>query len=254
MSYTNPDGSIDSTASTDLSIARIQDGVIRFDAYESLKQRALEARDYLKALEITKDTEPECKRIVASARKVSDQLNQEKIRIKKEVMAPYMDFETKVKEIMAIVSEGEDTARDKLKELEDIRKSEKTAQISEIWEQRAPNFLAGKYFTFNDWLTDKHLNKTASMSAVEKEMVDFLVTSSSALKYLLTLPLGDEYAAEYVQTRQVETAIERVDVRHKLSAEANTEKYMIVKITGKADVILAKQLLKDVNYKIMEEN
>lgn len=254
MNYTNPDVSTDSTASTDLTIARIQDGVIRFDAYENLKQRALEARDYLKALEITKDTEPECKRIVASARKVSDQLNQEKIRIKKEVLAPYMDFEAKIKEIMGIVSEGEDAARDKLKELEDARKAEKASQISEIWEQRAPNFLAGKYFTFTNWLTERHLNKTVAMSAVEKEMVDFMVTASRALKYLLALPLGDEYAAEYVQTRKVETAIEHVDNRHKLSADANTEKYMVVKITGKADVILAKQLLKDVNYKIMEEN
>jgi hypothetical protein len=44
-----------------------------------------------------------------------------------------------------------------------------------------------------------------------------------------------------------------VDRRHVAAKAVAKDPYMIIRITGKADIVLAKQLLKDVNYKIMEE-
>jgi hypothetical protein len=49
-------------------------------------------------------------------------------------------------------------------------------------------------------------------------------------------------------------AMETVDRRHEVMKVHSNEPYMVIRIVGKADVILAKQLLKDINYKIMEEN
>jgi len=244
LSYTNqPD-------STEI---RIENGLIRFDGYELYKQRAEEARDYLMTLDINPESEQECKRTVATARKISDQLNQEKIRIKKTVLEPYTAFEDKVKEIIAIITEGENVARDKLKAIDDQRREEKKEAIRKIWDARAGSFLCGKYLTFDHFLQDQHLNKTVPMSEVEKEMVMFLQDKSADIEFLEKRPLADEYIAEYINCLDLVTAMDNVDRRHETMKAKSTEPYMVIRITGKANVILAKQLLTDIDYKIVEE-
>lgn len=245
MSYTNqPD-------STDI---RMENGVIVFDNYLLYKQRAEEAREYLKQLDVTPESEQECKRTVATARKISDQLNQEKIRIKKTVLEPYTAFEDKVKEIIAIITEGENVARDKLKAIDDQRREEKKAEIRRIWDARCGSFMCGAYLTFEHFLQDKHLNKTVPISEVENEMVVFFTSKSDDIKYLSERPRGEEYIEEYCKCLNALKAMETVDRRHESIKAASTEPYMVIRITGKADVILAKQMLKDVNYKVLEEN
>lgn len=244
MSYTNPPDSID---------VRIENGLIRFDAYQLYKQRAEEARDYLMTLDVSPDSEQECKRTVAAARKISDQLNQEKIRVKKIVLEPYTEYEGKVKEIIAIITDGENVARDKLKAIDDQRKEDKKEEIRAIWDARAGSFECGQYLTFDQFLQDRYLNKTVPMSEVEKEMVHFLEFSSADIEFLKKRPLADEYIAEYIECLDLATAMDRVDRRHETIKAKSTEPYMVIRITGKANVILAKQLLTDIDYKIVEE-
>jgi len=245
LSYTNqPD-------STDI---RIENGLIRFDGYTLYKQRAEEARDYLMTLDVSPENEQECKRTVATARKISDQLNQEKIRIKKAVLAPYMAFEDQVKEIIGIITEGENVARDKLKAIDEQRREEKKEEIRKIWNSRCQSFECGQYLTLEHFLTDQHLNKTVPISDVEKEMVQFLVDKSADIHYLSQKPLRDEYIEEYARCLNALKAMETVDRRHETIKAHSSEPYMVIRITGKADVVLAKQLLKDVNYRIMEDN
>ena len=245
MSYTNqPD-------STDI---RYENGLIVFDNYLIYKNRAEEARDYLKQLDVTPESEQECKRTVATARKISDQLNQKKIQIKKDVLAPYTEFEDKVKEIIAIITEGENVARDKLKAIDDQRREEKKAELRRIWDARCGSFISGAYLTFEHFLQDRHLNKTVSISEVEHEMVVFLMDKSDDIKYLSERPRGEEYIEEYGRCLNPLKAMEAVDRRHEAIKATSSEPYMVIRITGKADVILAKQMLKDINYKVLEEN
>lgn len=244
MSYTNHPVSID---------AKIENGVIRFDAYAMYKQQAMEARDFLKLLDVSPESEQECKRIVASARKISEQLNQEKIQIKKKVLEPYMVYENQVKEIIGIITEGENVARDKLKAIDDHRREEKKAKIREIWDARAGSFESGAYIGFDRFLEERHLNKTVPISEVEKEMIDFLHTTTEEIIFLQDQPRSEEYIAEYANCLSVAEAMSRVNKRHETLKTQAKEPYMLIRITGKADIILAKQLLKDVNYKVLEE-
>lgn len=245
MSYTNPPDSTE--------ILRMENGLIRFDGYEIYRQKAEEARDYLLTLDVKPESEQECKRTVATARKISEQLNQEKIRIKKAVLEPYNDIENKVKEIIGIITEGENVARDKLKAIEDQRREEKKEEIRKIWEARSGSFLCGKYVGFESFLQDRHLNRTVPVSEVEKEMVAFLTSTSFDIQALASRPLGEEYIEEYLRCMNPMKAMQNVDRRHETMKAVSTEPYMVVRITGKADVILAKQLLKDIKYKILEE-
>ena len=244
MSYTNQQDSTD---------IQVDYGMIRFDSYLTYKLRAVEARDYLKHLEVTQETEQDCKNAVAAARKIAEQLNEAKIRAKKTVLLPYMAFEDQVKEIIGIITEGEDVARDKLKAIDNLRKEEKKAEIRKIWDLRVGSFDSGKYFTFEDFLTDHHLNKTVPISKVEGEMVVFLTEAESDIRFLLEKPRGNEYVEEYRRCRSIVRAMDIVDKRYTAIKETSKEPYIVIRITGKADVLLAKQLLKDINYKVMEE-
>ena len=251
MSYTNPTDFTDSIQTDDI---RVEYGLIRFDSYMTYKLQAVKARDYLMALDVTPENEQECKRTVATARKISDQLNAAKIRAKKHVLGPYMAFEEQVKEIIGIITEGENVARDKLKAIDQMRKEEKEAELRKIWDARAGSFECGKYLTFEHFLQDRHLNKTVSVSEVEKEMVQFLVEKSEDIRYLSQRELADEYIVEYQNCLSLAKAMEIVDKRHQAIKAVATEPHLTIRITGKADIILAKQLLKDVNYKVLEEN
>lgn len=244
MNYT------DQPVSTDI---RIENGLIRFDGYQLYKQKAEEAREFLIALDVSPESEQECKRTVATARKISDTLNQEKIRIKKAVLEPYNTFEEQVKEIIGIITEGENMARDKLKAIDEQRREEKKEEIRKIWDARCGSFISGAYLTFDHFLQDRHLNKTVPISEVEHEMVVFFMDKSDDIKYLSEKPRGEEYIEEYCRCLNALKAMEAVDRRHESIKAAATEPYMVIRITGKADVILAKQLLKDINYKIVEE-
>jgi len=232
---------------------RIENGLIVFSNYQLYKQKAEEARDFLKALDVSPESEQECKRTVAAARKISDQLNQEKIRIKKSVLEPYNSFEAQVKEIISIITDGENVARDKLKAIDDQRREEKREAIRQLWEARAGSYESCMYIDFDRFLADKHLNKTVTISEIEKEMIRFMYTTTEDIQLLQKLPLKDEYIAEYIDCLNVTEAMNKVNQRHEVIKAQATEPYMLIKITGKADVILAKQLLKDINYKVLEE-
>ena len=242
-----------STNQADSTDIRYENGLIVFDNYLLYKSRAEEARDYLKRLDVTPESEQECKRTVATARKISEQLNQEKIRIKKSVLEPYTAFEDKVKEIIGIITEGENVARDKLKAIDEARREEKKAEIRRIWDARCGSFISGAYLTFDHFLQDRHLNKTVPISEVEHEMVVFFMDKSDDIKYLSEKPRGEEYIEEYCRCLNPLKAMEAVDRRHETIKATASEPYMVIRITGKADVILAKQVLKDINYKVLEE-
>ena len=246
MSYTNQHDSTE---------IRYENGLIVFDDYQLYKNRAEEARDYLKQLDVNPESEQECKRTVATARKISDQLNQKKIQIKKAVLAPYAEFEEKVKEIIEIITEGESVARDKLKAIEDQRREEKKEELRRIWDKRKTSFYSGHIIPFESFLQDRHLNKTVSIGEVEKEMVEFFLTTSEEIMFLDEKPLRDEYLEEYLRNGfNVTRAMITVGKRHETIKEIAKDPYITIRITGKADIILAKQLLKDINYKVMEES
>jgi len=244
---------LNSTNQADSTEIRIENGLIRFDNYQLYRQKAEEARDYLLTLDVSPESEQECKRIVATARKISDQLNQEKIRIKKKVLEPYTAFEDEVKEIIGIITEGENVARDKLKAIDDRRREEKKEEIRRIWDARCGSFISGAYLTFEHFLQDRHLNKTVPISEVEHEMVVFLMDKSDDIQYLSEKPRGEEYIEEYGKCLNPLKAMQAVDRRHEAIKATSSEPYMVIRITGKADVILAKQMLKDINYKVLEE-
>lgn len=242
----------------------IENGVVIFSSFEAYRRQATEIRDYLSGLQIDSQTETTAKRLVADAHKISAALNQRKIDVKKELLASYNLFEAQVKEIIGLISEGEGIARDKIRELDGVRRQEKREALEEIWGKRAGHCLAGKYLGIDSWLQESHLNKTTPLSKSEEEMAQFLERASTDLEFLQEQEDAAEIIAEYQDCLSVADAMARVQRRKAKAAEAakttaqvtgrKPDPFLLVRIEGKADCQLAKAWLQEnVNYKIIQQ-
>lgn len=70
--------------------------------FEQLKQELTDKAEQYKGLVYTDDQVQDAKKDVAALRKFTKALSDERIKVKKECMKPYEEFEAKIKELSAI--------------------------------------------------------------------------------------------------------------------------------------------------------
>ena len=97
--------------------------VIEFN-YEELKQEITERVASYKNLVYTDDQIKDAKKDVAALRKFTKALSDERIRVKKDLLKPYEDFEAKVKELTAIVDESIKNIDNQVKGYDEQKKAE----------------------------------------------------------------------------------------------------------------------------------
>ena len=74
--------------------------------YEDIKKWITEKAKEYKSMVYTEETITNAKSDRATLNKVAKALNDEKIRIKKEVLKPFEDFESKCKELQGIITDA----------------------------------------------------------------------------------------------------------------------------------------------------
>ena len=146
-----------------------QQGEIVFDL-ESLKNSLTELTSIYKGLIVTEDTLQGAKKDLAALRKLSKELNDRKVAVKKSYMAPYDAFEKAVKEALAIIAEPVELIDKQVKDFENKRKEEHRQQCVEIFNETVGEYA--KYITFESVFKDSWLNATAK----DKDIVDDVQT------------------------------------------------------------------------------
>ena len=86
--------------------------------YEDIKNWLITKTKEYKDVVYTPETIALAKQDRATLNKVSSAINDEKKRIKNELLKPYVDFENKCKELMAIVDDASGTIDKQIKEFE----------------------------------------------------------------------------------------------------------------------------------------
>jgi len=140
---------------------------IKFN-YEELKAMLTQKVETYKNMVYTEETIKDAKTDRASLNKLSKAINDEKIRIKNLVLAPYTDFETKCKELIEIVTTATENVDTQIKIFEKAQSDEKEKQILMYWIENAGEYqeLIDVDLIFNkQWL-----NKSYSMSKVETDI------------------------------------------------------------------------------------
>ena len=109
-------------------------GVIDFN-YEEMKKELSEKMEQYSDIVVTADTRTVAKKDVASLRKLRKELNDRRIKIKKEYDKPYDEFKGKVDELTGLIDEPIELIDKQLKEFEEKEKEEKKKEIEILYSE-----------------------------------------------------------------------------------------------------------------------
>lgn len=164
---------------------------IRFN-YEELKAEITSKVEMYKNLVYTgSDQIKDAKADRAALNKLIKAMSDERIRIKKDCLKPYDEFERKIRELTDIVNEPVQLIDKQIKEYEQTLKEEKRKDIEALFET-----IGFQAFVKLEMIWDeKWLNASVSMKSIEEKMRDRMYQISTDM---LTLNRLSEYAFEAV--------------------------------------------------------
>lgn len=192
--------------------------------HEEIKQEVATKVEYYKNLVYTDDQIKEAKKDRATLNKFMEALESKRKEIKKQCMEPYNDFETKMKEITAIVAEPIALIDSQVKEYEEKQKTEKQEAIKS-------RFTAAGFFTFvtlEQIFNPKWLNASFSMKKIEEELNEKRIQIESDVQSISNLPeFSFEAMEHYKRTLDLAGAIregQRLADIQKRKAEQEAER------------------------------
>jgi ribosomal protein L29 len=150
--------------------------------YEDIKKWVTEKASEYKSVVYTPETITLAKQDRATLNKVSDAINNEKKRIKNELLKPYVDFENKCKELMAIVDDASKTIDKQVKEFEEKEQNEKREQIKAIFETYIGQLK--DLINFDIIFNPRWLNKTYTIKKIEEEINHLIVKTHDDLSVI----------------------------------------------------------------------
>lgn len=149
---------------------------IKFN-YEEIKNWVIEKSKEYKSIVYTEDTIENAKTDRATLNKVTKAINDEKIRLKKEVLKPFEDFEKKCKELQGIMSEATNSIDSQIKSFEEKEQNKKREQIKEIFNAHIGDFK--DLISFEVIFNPRWLNKTYSIKNIEEEIKHIFIKTSN---------------------------------------------------------------------------
>ena len=146
----------------------------------------------------------EAKKDLASLRKFSKMLNDERIRLEREYMQPFQEFKNKINELIGIINGPISSIDEQAKFFEEEAKTTKKKQIFVFFESCSPF----EWLDFEQIFNPKWLNTTVKIPAIEKEIEEIIKTIKNDLETLANLPeFGFEATEVYKTTLDINKAI-----------------------------------------------
>lgn len=229
---------------------------IEFKSYKKILREARQVAEYLSNIEVNEENIKEAKKVRANANKAVRKLQDERKRIKKELLIPYEGFNSQIQEIALVVDEANLIVDEQIKKLEQLERDKKYAEIIEIWNLQTEHYKYKDLIDLSLFIKNEYSNKTYSLNKIEEEMVTFLENTEREIDYVKKH--GDEYLEEYLKVLDVIQAINNVDERKRnieLLKNKEIEEDEIIEvieiptaifeIKGNAEIKLVEKLLKE---------
>lgn len=175
--------------------------------FAELKQEITERTEAYVGMVYTDDQIKSAKADVAMLRKFTKALSDERIRVKKEYLKPYDEFEAKVKELSGIVDKAIVNIDSQIKIFDQIKQDEKKMNIEEMFK----NMLFPEWMTVEQIWNPKWLNASTSMASIENELLNQKNDIIRNCQTLATLPnYSHEAVLFYQKTLDVSGALAKV--------------------------------------------
>lgn len=172
-----------------------EDGFIKAIEWNhaEIKKEVAEKVSYYANLIYSDDQIKEAKADRAKLNKFVQALEDKRKDVKKQCLAPYEDFEKKLKEITAIVNEPIQMIDQQVKGYEEQKKAEKLEQIQEYWDKvTSPEHP----LTLQRVMNPKWLNATTSIKSIQEEINGILAKYVEDIATLQNLP---EFSFEAIE-------------------------------------------------------
>lgn len=147
--------------------------------YEELKKELTEKVENYKNLVYTEENINMVKKDRANLNKLKKAINDEKIRVKNTLLAPYTDFESKCKELIEIVDVSVENVDRQVKAFEDEEKRAKREEIQKYFNEHVGHFK--DVIIFENVFEDRWLNKTTAMKTVQADIEHIFSRATSDL-------------------------------------------------------------------------
>lgn len=167
---------------TDLATAL--PAVLEFN-FEDLKKALAERMELYRGLVVTEDGIKAAKQDRADLNKLREAIEAKRKEVKKACMAPYTQFEGRVKELVQLVDAPIAAIDGQLKEYEEKRRADKRAEIAAIYEETVGE-LKG-ILPFERLWRDEWYNTTWSMRKIREAIVAAVEKAASDLDVLSTV-------------------------------------------------------------------
>ena len=178
--------------------------VIEFN-FEELKEQVTKKVAMYKNLVYTDDQVKEAKADRAALNKFVKSLSEERIRVKKQCLKPYEEFESKINELTAIVNEPIQLIDKQVKEYEEKQKAEKLESIKELF----ATIGFQSFVKLENIFDQKWLNAGTSMKKIEDFMNEKKFQIGNDVLAINRLPEFSFEAMEtYKQTLDLSKAIQ----------------------------------------------
>lgn len=197
--------------------------------YEELKTELTERIKIYETMVYGDDQIKQAKADRADLNKLKRALNDERIRLEREYMAPFNEFKLKINEIIAIVDKPAAIIDRRVKEFEQAKKEEKKAKIKEMFEEAG----LPEYITFDKIFDPDWLKASIALSTVGECIRDIQYRHDKDIETLSALPeFGFEAVEVYKQTLDMNRAIaeaQRMSQIAKAKAEAESKEAELAK-------------------------
>lgn len=140
-------------------------GLLNWNFEQLNEQLDIQLKKY-QGLQFSSEEMQEAKKTRAKLNSVAKQLNDEKIKRKKEFCKPYDDFADQVKQLTAKIKACSDGIDVQIKAYEEARKAEKKKEIEEYWNQ----FKLALPIPFEKVFEEKYLNATCSSAQWQADL------------------------------------------------------------------------------------
>ena len=163
---------------------------IKFN-YEELKGGLTASLQKYKNLVYTDDNIKEAKDDRATLNALKKSLNDEKIKIKKEFMVPYEDFESKIKELIELVDQPASEIDKQVKAYEEKEKAKKRETINTIYSENIGSYA--ELIPLEKLYDPRWENKTYKETDITKEIQDVVKKADNEIKVIEDLKSEFEF-------------------------------------------------------------
>lgn len=185
--------------------------------FGELKVQLAESLELYRGLVVTEDGIKGAKEDRAKLNKLREALESKRKEVKRECMAPYTDFEAKVKELVGLIDQPIAAIDAQLKEYEEKRRAEKRAAVKEIYD----NTIGTLYplLPFEKLWRDEWYNTSMSMKKIRDAVIEAETKAASDLEVLATVEseFAEAVKLKYLETLDLSAALAE---RARLQAQA----------------------------------